>query len=309
MSVRVRAICNWTDSASLNRRIIEQSLWTYADGIEFVENDSYDWLVIFNDKKKFRPRVPKERIIGFIQEPPDHSFYDRKIGTYCSVVYTCADPSTYQVRGKLIGFPCGMFYHMPGPLTHYLQDAFTQSKKSSFSMIASGNLHGFSSNRVKIAQELARQAYGHIYGRSLNIGCGELENKADGLIPYHYSLCMENGLWKGYISDKIIDAILCRTIPIYAGAPNVLDYIPFALPLKNYLEPIKVKDEIEDIIKFTSPQPIIQQMNDWAWKYAHEYTLYSKIKDVVLGHQNKQPAGRGVLSVAKSRLRKVFKIH
>ena len=38
MSIKVRTICNWADSASLNRRIKEQSLWSDADGIEFVDD-------------------------------------------------------------------------------------------------------------------------------------------------------------------------------------------------------------------------------------------------------------------------------
>ena len=72
MSVKVRAICNWTDSTGLNQRIMEQSLWKESDGIQFVDDDSYDWLVVFNDKRGAEPRVPKERVIGFIQEPPDN---------------------------------------------------------------------------------------------------------------------------------------------------------------------------------------------------------------------------------------------
>jgi hypothetical protein len=306
MSVRVRAICNWTDSASLNRRIMEQSLWTESDGIEFVDDDCYDWLVIFNAKKKVKPRVPKQRVIGFIQEPPDHTFYDRKIGTYCSVVYTCADPSTYSIRGKLIGFPCGMFYHMPGPLTDYLQDSLIDQKRKELSMVTSSNAYGFNLNRVQLARELVRQESGDVFGRGLDVGHGELANKADGLLPYHYSVCMENGLWKGYISDKIIDAILCRTIPLYVGAPDVLDYIPFALPLKHYQEPAKAKDEIDGIIASTSPQKVVEQMNAWARKYANEYTVYSKIKHIVL-NQPVQPQRRARLfAIAKAGLRKVL---
>lgn len=278
MSVKVRAICNWTDSASLNRRIIEQSLWKESDGIQFVDNDSYDWLVVFNDKKGAEPRVPKEKVIGFIQEPPDHDFFDRNIGSYCSTVYTCAHPSTYGIKGNLVGFPCGMFYHMDGPLTDYLKDSIADRKSRVLSMVTSGISHGFYLNRVKLARELAQTAYADVYGRGLGLGKGELQNKADGLIPYRYSVCMENGIWQGYISDKIIDAILCRAIPIYVGASDVLEHIPFALNLRHYTKAITAKEEIGGIIASTSPQLIIEQMNAWVRKYASEYTIYSKIK-------------------------------
>ena len=278
MSIKVRAICNWTDSASLNRRIMEQSLWKESDGIQFVDDDSYDWLVVFNDKRGAEPRVPKERVIGFIQEPPDHDFFDRNIGSYCSTVYTCAHPSTYGIPGNLVGFPCGMFYHMDGPLADYLDESIVDRKSRVLSMVTSGISHGFYLNRVKLARELAQTAYADVYGRGLGLGKGELQNKADGLIPYRYSVCMENGIWRGYISDKIIDAILCRAIPIYVGAPDVLEYIPFALNLRHYTKAITAKEEINGIITCTRPQPIVEQMNEWVHKYAEEYTIYSKIK-------------------------------
>ncbi len=101
-------------------------------------------------------------------------------------------------------------------------------------MVTSSNAYGFNLNRVQLARELVRQESGDVFGRGLDVGHGELANKADGLLPYCYSVCMENGLWKCYISDKIIGTILCRTIPLYVGAPDVLEYIPFALPLKHY---------------------------------------------------------------------------
>ena len=285
---------------------MEQSLWTEADGVEFVDGDHYDWLVIFNAKKKFKPRVPKRRVIGFIQEPPDHTFYDRKIGTYCSVVYTCAHPSTYTIPGKLIGFPCGMFYHMPGPLTSYLQDSIIEQKCKQLSMVTSGNAYGFNINRVKLAQELAEQQSADVYGRNLKVGLGELSSKADGLLAYRYSVCMENGLWKGYISDKIIDAILCRTIPIYVGAPDVLDYIPFAFPLQHYQEPPRAKREIDQIMASTTAEPIIEQMNAWVRTYAEEYTLYSKIKQIVLNPPAEPRRRDRLLTIAKAGLRKVL---
>jgi hypothetical protein len=282
MSVKVRAICNWTDSTGLNQRIMEQSLWKESDGIEFVDDDSYDWLVVFNDKRGAEPRVPKERVIGFIQEPPDHDFFDKNIGSYCSTVYTCAHPSTYGIQGNLVGFPCGMFYHMDGPLKDYLKDSIADRKTRVLSMVTSGISHGFYLNRVKLARELAQTAYADVYGRGLGLGKGELQNKADGLIPYRYSVCMENGIWQGYISDKIIDAILCRAIPIYVGAPDVLEHIPFAFNIKHYTKSALAKEEIGGIIASASPQLILEQMNAWVRKYAEEYTIYSKIKQTIL---------------------------
>ena len=52
------------------------------------------------------------------------------------------------------------------------------------------------------------------------------KTKYDGLINYKYSICIENLNRKNYFSEKFTDAILCWTIPIYYGCPNILNYFP-----------------------------------------------------------------------------------
>lgn len=49
-------------------------------------------------------------------------------------------------------------------------------------------------------------------------------DKAEGLAPYRYSVVIENVREKNYFSEKLIDAILCRTVPIYWGCPNIGDF-------------------------------------------------------------------------------------
>ena len=49
-------------------------------------------------------------------------------------------------------------------------------------------------------------------------------DKAEGLAPYRYSVVIENSREPGYFSEKLIDALLCKTVPIYWGAPDIADY-------------------------------------------------------------------------------------
>lgn len=48
-----------------------------------------------------------------------------------------------------------------------------------------------------------------------------LENKADGHSRYMFSVVIENCREPGYFSEKLIDSLLCESIPIYWGAPDV----------------------------------------------------------------------------------------
>lgn len=48
--------------------------------------------------------------------------------------------------------------------------------------------------------------------------------KAEGLAPYRYSVVIENVRERNYFTEKLVDAILCQTVPIYWGCPNVADF-------------------------------------------------------------------------------------
>jgi glycosyl transferase family 10 (putative fucosyltransferase) len=50
---------------------------------------------------------------------------------------------------------------------------------------------------------------------------GELRRKADGLLPYKYTFAAENSLEPNYFTEKLLDALLCETLPFYDGCPNL----------------------------------------------------------------------------------------
>jgi len=55
---------------------------------------------------------------------------------------------------------------------------------------------------------------------------GLVETKKDVLEKYKFSICYENASADGYITEKIFDCFFAGCVPIYLGAPNILDYIP-----------------------------------------------------------------------------------
>jgi len=50
------------------------------------------------------------------------------------------------------------------------------------------------------------------------------DKKEEGLAPYRFSAVIENSREPGYFSEKLIDCLLCNTIPVYWGAPDVNQY-------------------------------------------------------------------------------------
>ncbi len=52
-------------------------------------------------------------------------------------------------------------------------------------------------------------------------GYRPFDDKAQGLAPYRYSVVIENCQQNGYFTEKLVDALLLRTVPIYWGAPDI----------------------------------------------------------------------------------------
>ena len=60
----------------------------------------------------------------------------------------------------------------------------------------------------------------------MSIYKGKCASKFEVLQNYEFCLCFENMSMDGYITEKIFDCLYAGTIPLYMGAPDILDYIP-----------------------------------------------------------------------------------
>ncbi len=55
---------------------------------------------------------------------------------------------------------------------------------------------------------------------------GPAPSKSEVLSGYHFSLCYENMILPGWITEKIFDCLLSGTIPVYLGAPDIDQWVP-----------------------------------------------------------------------------------
>lgn len=55
---------------------------------------------------------------------------------------------------------------------------------------------------------------------------GSIEDKISVLTNYRFSLCYENFVCSGYITEKIFDCFYAKVVPVYLGAPDILEWIP-----------------------------------------------------------------------------------
>jgi len=56
-----------------------------------------------------------------------------------------------------------------------------------------------------------------VFGR----GIREIASKEEGLSEYMFSVVIENGIYKSYFTEKILDCFATGTIPVYLGAPDI----------------------------------------------------------------------------------------
>lgn len=71
---------------------------------------------------------------------------------------------------------------------------------------------------------------------------GPINNKLNGIKDYEYTLSLENSSIRGNITEKFIDAILCKTIPIYNGHKSIFEFYPNSCEYLEYNN-----NEIENI--------------------------------------------------------------
>lgn len=84
--------------------------------------------------------------------------------------------------------------------------------------------------RINIIKEFSKKINDfHIYGRNwdlVGLNGNKCEDKFNTLAKYRFTIIVENSRINNYVSEKIFDALLCGTIPIYFGAPNINNIIP-----------------------------------------------------------------------------------
>ena len=140
--------------------------------------------------------------------------------------------------------------------------ALDMSQKTKFCAMIVGNPEGL---RVNLYDSISAykqvDGYGNMFNRPLQ------KSKFDLLKDYKFSLCPENSIYDGYVTEKLLDAYAGGTVPIYSGDLSVADDFNYKAFL-NYQETKKmtsfindIKSHEESIIKYTHvyEQPLLDK--------------------------------------------------
>ena len=104
----------------------------------------------------------------------------------------------------------------------------------------------------KVRLEFVKQLKNY-FGNDLDwfgSGINETVSKEEGILNYKYHLVLENQYRYNTFSEKLFDSYLGNSLPIYFGAPNLLDHFNqnsyFQINLNDYRNSVK---KIENVIK------------------------------------------------------------
>lgn len=93
-----------------------------------------------------------------------------------------------------------------------LQQRILRNKKTKFACAFIGNAHPM---RMYFIRQLSKLGVVDIYGKSVG---KPVKNKFSIAKDYRFNICFENDVYPGYVTEKLIDAYMIDTIPIYWGS-------------------------------------------------------------------------------------------
>lgn len=191
-----------------------------------------DYFVVLEGWESPRLRqLPKNKVICFPSEP-DAIKKSKKYNMY-NFKYVFNYKSHYHLVTAL--------FFMGGTYDSYKQLAYpVKTKQCSAVMSKKGMTQGHKLRKKFLSQFCNKYPeLIDVYGRGWNNNDlpgykGQLAirnnngrpTKFDGLIKYKYSICCENSEEHNVFSEKLTDAFLTWTIPIFYGTANIGDFFP-----------------------------------------------------------------------------------
>lgn len=226
----VRVFCG-DDITTQDREFIKRSFLaaTPKGSIHFNFSGHADLVVVLNyDPKLHWVTYPEGRLIKWLTEPVVAGVLSRRFsfkhGAIFDQVFTpLPSPQNREVLSPPF-FPPRLSGDFIEGIASENRDA-TPSKTRLISTVTStlNHLEGHKYRNKLIAEIERDPSLGvSVFGR----GRTALNNKEDALLPFMFSICVENSFQGAYWTEKLTDAFLCLTVPIYIGSNTVAEYFP-----------------------------------------------------------------------------------
>jgi glycosyltransferase involved in cell wall biosynthesis len=209
--------------------------------------------------------IKRGKVIADIHEPP-HLFSQKNVYTSVFNNYKKFDYIlTYDE--KLLSLPNSIFRNGGGEVV-----LNKNIHKQEYPTLADDSLHRIYDKKLLVSFITSNKTFteGHkfrvncvnrIFKEKINIpvlgvGYNEIKGKIEGLKDYAFSITIENGNFKNYFTEKILECFLTGTIPIYKGCPNIEYYFDI-----NGIITFDTEDELIEILRKLSSNSYYEKLS------------------------------------------------
>lgn len=219
-----------------------EPVWGNCEFIFDRDCRDYDWLVVYDDLPRDLPEenvarvsrpceklaCPRENTLLITGEPSSITYYGKSFLSQFGHVLTSQEPWALKHPGA-IRRQAGLLWYYGGSdergTCDHLASATPPLKTKAISTVCSTKAmrHTLHSLRLDFTRCLMKNLPElDVFG----YGMGQLDNKADAIDPYRYHLVIENHSCPHHWTEKLADAYLGYSLPIYFGCTNLAEYFP-----------------------------------------------------------------------------------
>jgi hypothetical protein len=247
--------------------------------IDSTEDCDADWLVIYDDPSpKLRTRVPVERRILFVGEPPAvKEYYPHFVNQFGVVV----SPQEHK------GFK-GIWLQKHGALVWFFGQTFDQLCSANFdnkqcdlsAVISAARKYPVHRQRyefmLKVKDVLGDRL--HWYGR----GIQDIELTSEAFIPSRYCIAMENNFVEHFWTEKLSEVYLAQSFPFYSGGPNLRRYFnEKAFEYIDIDDPVGSAKKIEQAMDNNLYEERLPFIKEARQKVLFEYNIFNEAWKII----------------------------
>lgn len=231
-------IVSWDLEAHRNQLLAWKGVHNFKDALTWIfpakiSHDSSKWVFwsLGPVLKTFDfSRVPKEKLVLFLWEPPtvEPEGYNPAWQKHFGKIYTWDDDLVDGVKFFKFHYP-----ELQNRIAHLTPFSDKKLCVMVARRLSSKHPKQLYSEREKVIRYFEDKPdlfdlYGyHWEKRKYRNWKGTVQNKIETIKNYKFAICYENmGNVRGYVTEKLFDCFAAGTIPVYLGASNVTDYIP-----------------------------------------------------------------------------------
>jgi len=131
-------------------------------------------------------------------------------------------------------------------------------------------------------------------------GVCEIDDKWEAIYPYRYQLVFENGKWHHYWTEKLTDAFMGYSMPLYIGCPNLADYFS----QQSYLElddtdPKQAAAQIKSAIANKLYNESVKKIIEARDLIFNKYGLFPMLSSLIEKYFNLESSSRKTIQFSK----------